>query len=664
MRKKSLAETNPDLAAQIHPDSDIKADEVTAGSDKKPLWVCERGHTWRTAVRNRMYGHKCPYCGNKKVLPGFNDLATVNPKIAAQIHPNSDIKANEVTACSAKKPLWMCERGHTWRAAVANRTNGRKCPYCGNKKVLPGFNDLATTHPELAEQVSPNSKIKATELTASSTKKPLWVCKLGHTWSVPVANRTSGNDCPYCGNKKVLPGFNDLATVNPELAKQVSPNSKIKATDVTAGSKKKLLWRCRKNHEWKATVADRSIRESGCPYCSGRKSLPGFNDLATVNPELAKQVSPNSKIKATDVTAGSQKRLLWICYEGHEWRAKVSNRSVRGLGCPYCSGMKILPGFNDLATVNPELAKQVSPNSKIKATEATVSSGKRLLWMCSSGHEWEAKVLNRSRGKGCPYCSGRMPVLRVNDLATVNPELAKQVSPNSKIKATQVTSFSNRKLLWRCGRGHEWVAAVSSRTLGNNCPYCGNKKVLPGFNDLATTHPELAKQVSPNSKIKATEITERSSRKVLWCCNKGHEWLSVVANRSRGASCPRCSGSLMEENLAKLIKRLLPNSNSTTRNDRKTIKPYELDILIPDLNLAFEFNGTYWHSDKIIKKRHPQFESSKAFDDFKKAECAKQGIELFFVREKTWTENHDKEVKRVEKIVATALKRAAQPRAI
>lgn len=42
-------------------------------------------------------------------------------------------------------------------------------------------------------------------------------------------------------------------------------------------------------------------------------------------------------------------------------------------------------GINDLATVNPKLAKEVSPNSKIKATEVTAGSGKRLLWRCSIG---------------------------------------------------------------------------------------------------------------------------------------------------------------------------------------------------------------------------------------------------------------------------------------
>ena len=398
---------------------------------------------------------------------------------------------------------------------------------------------------------------------------------------------------------------------------------------MTAGSEKKLLWRCGKGHEWEAIVASRS-KGYGCPYCSGRKAILGINDLATVNPELAKQVSPNSKIRATEVTAGSNKKLLWICSKSHEWEARVASRS-NGVGCPYCSNQKLLPGFNDLASTNPELAKEISPNSKIKVTEATLSSGKILLWLCSKGHEWEARVSDRSAGYGCPYCLGRKAILGVNDLATVNPELAMEVSPNSKIKANEVTTNNGKKLLWRCRKGHEWKATVDSRSNGSGCPCCSNRKILLGFNDLETTNPELAKEVSPNSEIKATEIVAFSNKKILWMCNKGHEWEATVNNRSRGNGCPKCYGSKMEENLAQLIKTLLPGNPEIIRNDRQLIKPYELDILIPELNLAFEFNGDYWHSNEMIRKRNPQFASSKQFDDFKKRECEKQGVKLFFI---------------------------------
>ena len=399
-------------------------------------------------------------------------------------------------------------------------------------RLVVGVNDLATVKPELVKQVSPNSKIKATEVTAFSMKKLLWTCSKGHEWEATVAHRSNGTGCPYCSNKKILPGFNDLETTNPELAKQVSPNSKIKATEVTVNSGKQMVWMCSMGHEWEARV-DSRYNGNGCPYCSGRRAIVGVNDLATVKPELAKEVSPNSKIKATEVTVGSGERLLWICSKGHEWEATAVVRS-RGNGCPYCSNRKVLLGFNDLATTNPELAKEVSPNSKIRAIEVMACSNKKLLWVCSRGHEWESTAAHRSQGRGCPYCSNRKVLLGFNDLATVNPELARDVSPNSEIKATEVTAGSNKKLLWVCNRGHEWEAVVLNRSsTGNGCPYCSNHKILPGFNDLAFSNPELAKEVSPKSEIKATEVMAGSDKKLLWVCSKGHEWEDKVKDRSR-----------------------------------------------------------------------------------------------------------------------------------
>ena len=382
--------------------------------------------------------------------------------------------------------------------------------------------------------------------------------------------------------------------------------------------------------------------------------IVGINDLETLNPELAKQVSPNSKIKATEVTKWSNKKLLWICSKGHEWESRVDKRSY-GRGCPYCSNRKLLRGFNDLATTNPELAREVSPDSEIKATDIMAFSFKRVLWRCDKGHEYKAIVANRSGGTGCPYCSNRKLLPGFNDLATTSQELAKEVSPNSKICATEITDFSNKKLLWECCNGHEWEAKVNDRSRGKGCPYCSNRKLLRGFNDLATTNPELAREVSPDSKIKATEVMSGSDKKLLWRCDKGHEWEVKAKNRSQGNGCPKCSGSRMEENLAQLIKELLPENIKILRNDRKVIKPYELDILIPELNLSFEFNGDYWHSNEMIRKRNPQFSSSKQFDDFKKQECEKQGVELFFIQEKQWVNNNEKTVERIKRIIAKNL---------
>ena len=85
----------------------------------------------------------------------------------------------------------------------------------------------------------------------------------------------------------MIAGINDLATLEPLLVKQWSKKNKIKPTEVSIGFHKKVIWRREKGHEWEAAVKSRTINKTGCPYCSHNKVLVGFNDLATLLPDIA-----------------------------------------------------------------------------------------------------------------------------------------------------------------------------------------------------------------------------------------------------------------------------------------------------------------------------------------------------------------------------------------
>ena len=74
----------------------------------------------------------------------------------------------------------------------------------------------------------------------------------------------------------MIAGINDLATLEPLLVKQWSKKNKIKPTEVSIGSHKKVIWRCEKGREWEAAVKSRTINKTGCPYCSHNKVMAGF----------------------------------------------------------------------------------------------------------------------------------------------------------------------------------------------------------------------------------------------------------------------------------------------------------------------------------------------------------------------------------------------------
>ena len=288
---------------------------------------------------------------------------------------------------------------------------------------------------------------------------------------------------------------------------------------------------------------------------------------------------------------------MWQCNKGHEWQALINNRS-KGIGCPYCSNKKACED-NCLATKNPELAKEWHSikNGILTPKDVLPSSNKKIWWKCKKGHEWITFINNRSAGKGCPYCAGQK-VCEDNCLATVNPKLVKEWHPtkNGLLTPEGVLPNSDKEVSWRCSKGHDWVAAVKTRNKGNGCPYCANKKTNEG-NCLATMNPVLAKEWHPtkNGALKPQNITPGSNKKVWWQCKRGHEWEAVASSRNAGTGCPKCSSSTSQLELRVFteLKHLFANVEN-----RKKLFKVECDIYLPEIKLAIEIDGAYWHKNK------------------------------------------------------------------
>lgn len=270
------------------------------------------------------------------------------------------------------------------------------------------------------------------------------------------------------------------------------------------------------------------------------------NSLAKVHPELVSEWSErNFPLTPDNITYGSNKRVWWKGSCGHEWQASVKARS-KGEGCPICSGARVVEGINDLATVKPKLSLEWSEKNTIKPTEVTAGSHKKVIWKCEHGHEWTATVKSRTINKtGCPYCSHNKVLAGFNDLASQYPDIAAEWSDrNLPLLPTMVTAFANSKAWWKCRDcGNEWYTLISTRAGGSRCPYCSGYTLLKGFNDLATTHPELAAEWSErNYPLMPDEVNAKSRHNVWWKCKTcGNEWKSVINARVKGTVCPVCA---------------------------------------------------------------------------------------------------------------------------
>ncbi|WP_095674337.1 zinc-ribbon domain-containing protein [Candidatus Planktophila versatilis] len=336
--KTDLLTVYPELALEAN---GWDPSRFSTKSDKRVSWICSKNslHIWEASIKHRTSGTGCPYCANRKIVPGMNDLATEFPELALQA---SGFDPTRYSRGSSKRVQWICpkDNSHIWFATIAARTAGGGCPYCSHRKVFSGQNDLATKHPEIAAEAY---NWDPTQFRSFSGVLQTWKCKVSadHIWKDTPGNRVNGRGCPYCSGHQVLVGFNDLETTHPEIAELANGWD---PSLYSRGSNKRLNWKCKKNpkHLWRAQLNSLA----GCPFCSNRKILVGENDLKTTHPQIASEAF---EWDPTTVTAGSMAKKKWKCSNNpeHIWSASTNNRA-RISGCPNCANSgydQTTPGY-------------------------------------------------------------------------------------------------------------------------------------------------------------------------------------------------------------------------------------------------------------------------------------------------------------------------------
>ena len=514
---------------------------VLPNSNKKVWWKCSKGHEWQATIANRNNGNGCPYCAERYAIKGENDLKTVNPTLAKEwnYEKNSGLTPMDVLPNSNKKVWWKCNKGHEWQATVKNRNKGNECPVCNSERKT-SFPEYALVYylEKSGLGVVHSYREKGYELDIYIPSLKIAIEYDGYYWHKHRIEKDLEKNyrCKKDGIKlyrirEGLPPLNDSSIdyVVQENQKNWSKVLKEILSEITV------------------TNVDVDLERDHIDIENLREYTEKENSLLFLNIEIINEwnYERNGNLKPEHFSPNSHKKVWWKCQKGHEWQMTIANRN-KGRGCPYCSGKKVLNDYNDLQTVNPTLAQEwnYEKNNGLSPMDVTPNSNKKVWWKCNNGHEWKTTINNRNNGNGCPYCSGRYVVLGENDLQTANPTLAKEwnYEKNNGLRPIDVTPNSNKKVWWKCNRGHEWQATIANRNIGNGCPYCSGRYAVNGTTDLQTINPTLAKEwnYERNLDLKPNEISPGSNKKVWWKCAKGHEWQATVNNRSKGRGCPQC----------------------------------------------------------------------------------------------------------------------------
>lgn len=139
-----------------------------------------------------LFYDRCVHTGNTELLGQWDER-------------NAPLTPKTVSYGSKKKLWWHCREGHSWQAAVYNRSAGAGCPYCAGKAVESGGNDLASVYPELAKQCDAvkNAPLTPADVTPHTHRKVWWKCPAGHRWKAAVYSRAGAqeNGCPVCAGR-------------------------------------------------------------------------------------------------------------------------------------------------------------------------------------------------------------------------------------------------------------------------------------------------------------------------------------------------------------------------------------------------------------------------------------------------------------------------------
>lgn len=332
------------------------------------------------------------------------------------------------------------------------------------------------------------------------------------------------------------------------------------------------------------------------------------------------------------LTSGSNKKAWWTCSKcGHKWRTAIHHRAISNQDCPKCRYLLKKHISSNLTETHPLCLKywDFAKNKLLKPDIVSHNSRNKACWRCPDcNYEWVATIKSQVKKQiMCPHCKKG-----IKDLVSMVPDILKEwdYEKNIGLDPKHISYASNKYAWWKCSKcGYEWKAKISNRSiLKRGCPCCAGNIVVPGKNDLKTKFPYVAKEWHPtkNGNLLPEHVASGTRKSVWWKCPLGHEYKASINHRTapNGTGCPICySGrqtSFAEQAVFFYINKLYPDAISRYKAD--FLGKFELDIYIPSIKYAIEYDGEAWHTKAKLEREQRKYQICKA-----------QGITLWRLRE-------------------------------
>lgn len=467
------------------------------------------------------------------------------------------ISKDEIKSLEKKRSYYICKcscgtiKSISLKSLLNNTSKSCGC-LSGRKNFhFEKHNKIFDDAPKLKAYVDEEkNKIETIqEYTSGSCHKIYWKCEHGHSFLKAINLMRNGFKCPICTNHKLLYGYNDLETWcrknnNEVLLEEWSDQNTRKPQEVGYYEAIRAYWTCSVcGHEWDTKLYSRVRQNSGCPKCAKRYSTSFPEQVIFYYSKLYFPDSENGNrtiLNGKELDIYIPSKNIAIEYDGANWHKDSDIDENKNLLCKE-KGITLY-----------RIRENVKNNYKTKTATCFYYDYqdwkvlKEIILKIFNNIIQDDYDINIERDKTKIKEMYYSKVIS-NSLEEKYPQIAAEwhTTLNGKIKPNMVAAETHDSFYWLCDKGHTYEAMVKNRVrMCSNCPYCSGQKVLAGFNDIATTHPEIAMNYNNDkNNRKSTEISAGSREKVWWkCCKCGYEFqyeLNTYINANY--ACPSCS---------------------------------------------------------------------------------------------------------------------------
>ena len=232
---------------------------------------------------------------------------------------------------------------------------------------------------------------------------------------------------------------------------------------------------------------------------------------------------------------------------------------------------------------------------------------------------------------GCPKCAKEYNIKNNTNTTEEFIKKAKEVHGNKYDYSNTEYVNSKKPVTIICPIHGEFKQTPFNHLSGNGCPECGKEKTIESNYLTNEEFVDRAKLIHKNKYIYNDRYVSYRTKINIVCPIHGN-FSQTPDNHLQGKGCPKCGNSISnaENEIAEFCASILGEEKIIHR-DRSVLKNRELDIYIPSKQMAIEYNGLIWHSDKFGKDKHYHLSKTE--------ECKKLGIKLIQIFEDEYV-NH------------------------